>query len=65
MSRFNIFQYAMLNIFHPDDFLQRRDTKNSMYVLINKRNPDPLHLIEQLHKYLRSHTDLIFELDED
>jgi len=34
-TRFNIYAYAMINLFDPDYFRQMRDSRNYLYVLLN------------------------------
>ena len=61
--RFNIYDYAMVNLFSPEDFTHLRDTKNCIYILLNKNQENPKETIKSLGEYLLAHSDLIFEVD--
>ncbi len=63
--RFNIYNYAMLNLFSPENFTPFRDTKNCVYVLLNKFQSRPVSTLNSLIKYLFDNYNLIFELDDD
>lgn len=58
--RFRIYQYAMLNLFPPNKFIQLRDPKNSIYVLLNKKQKKPKTTVKKLGEYLAEHYELIF-----
>ena len=64
-ARFSIYNYAMLNLFPPKNFIPIRDTNNSIYILLNKRQPRPKATVKALGKYLLEHHNLIFEADEE
>ena len=64
-TRFRIYNYAMVNLFPPTSFLHVRDTKNCLYVLINKLDKNPNETMEELGNYLLKNCDLIFEPDEE
>jgi hypothetical protein len=63
--RFNIYRYAMVNLFPPQNFVQLRDTKNCLYILLNKKQKKPKTTIDILGKYLLANYDMIFELAEE
>lgn len=63
--RFTIYKYAMVNLFPPKHFIQLRDTKNSIYVLLNKKQKKPKTTLKFLGKYLAENYEMIFELDEE
>lgn len=61
--RFAIYKYAMINLFPDKNFLQIRDTKNSIYMLLNKKQKKPKTTIKRLGKFLLDNYELIFEPD--
>lgn len=63
--RFSIYNYAMLNLFPPENFTPFRDSKNSIYVLVTKSRPRPKVILNSLTKYLFANHNLIFEADEE
>jgi len=64
LVRFNIYKYAMINLFSPKYFIQLRDTKDCLYVLLNKKQKRPKTTIKQLGKYLLENYNMIFNPDE-
>lgn len=62
--RFNIYKYAMINLFSPQYFIQLRDPKNSFYVLLNRKQKRPQKTIELLGNYLLKNHDMIFEPED-
>ena len=63
--RFTIYEYAMLNLFPPRHFIQIRDSKNFLYVLLNKRQAKPKTTLKHLGKFLLDNYDMIFEPDDN
>ncbi len=61
--RFTIYKYAMENLFPPRHFIQLRDLKNSIYVLLNKKQKKPKTTLRTMAKYLAENYELIFEPD--
>lgn len=61
-SRFNIYEYAMLNLFPPSHFTQMRDYENSIYILLNKKQESKKReVLKYLADFLLNHHDIIFE----
>ncbi len=54
----------MINLFSPKYFIQLRDTKDCLYVLLNKKQKRPKTTIKQLGKYLLENYNMIFNPDE-
>lgn len=63
--RFKIYEYAMLNLSPPQNFIQTRDVNNSIYLLVNKAQRNVNSIVLQVAKYLYDNQNLIFELDID
>ena len=63
IARFSIYQYAMINLFPPQYFIHMRDTKNSIYILLNKKQKKPKSIVKNLAAYLLKNFELIFEPD--
>lgn len=64
VARFNIYQYAMINLFPPQYFVHMRDTRNSIYILLNKKQLKPKTTVKNLTAYLFKNFELIFEPDK-
>ena len=63
-ARFKIYEYAMLNLFPPQSFIQTRDTATSIYLLVNRRLRNVNAIVLQVARYLFEREKLIFELDD-
>jgi hypothetical protein len=61
--RFTIYKYAMVNLFPPKSFIQIQDSKNSLYLLLNKKQKNSQAIIKQFTKYLFDNHNIIFEPD--
>jgi len=59
--RFNIYQYAMVNLFPPKYFTQLRDPVNSLYLLLNNEVRKLKIFLKHLEAYLLKQHDIIFE----
>ena len=59
-ARFNIYDYAMINLFPKTKFNHIRDKNNSLYVLLNKKHPKPKTSIKLMSAYLFHNNDMIF-----
>lgn len=60
-ARFNIYDYAMINLFPKTKFNHIRDKTNSLYVLLNKKHKKPKTSIKLMSAYLLQNNDMIFE----
>jgi len=60
-TRFNIYKYAMLNMFPPKNFNQVDDYHNCIYVLLNKANVNKEKSLKTLGEFILSNHDIIFE----
>jgi hypothetical protein len=61
--RYNIYDYAMLNLFPPRTFIPIRDSKNALYLLMNRKQKKPATTVRIFGKYLLDNYELIFEPD--
>lgn len=61
--RYAIYKYAMINLFSFDYFQQMRDSKNSLYILLNHLQKDKKKTMERLTHYLWNNYEMIFEED--
>jgi len=59
-TRFKVYEYAMLNLFPPDEFIQLKDFTNCIYALINRKNNET-EMINRLGNFLFKNHDIIFE----
>lgn len=59
-ARFDIYSYAMLNLFPPSKFNRISDKNSSMFVLLNKKQRKPKTSFKQFASYLLDNYDLIF-----
>ena len=59
-TRFNVYEYAMLNLFPPNKFSHINDYQNCIYALVNK-NAAQLSMIKALGNFLLSSHDILFE----
>lgn len=62
-ARFNIYEYAMINLFGPQDFLHSKDSLNNIYILANKKQKNLSSVIIQIAKYLLENNDVILQID--
>ncbi|MBS1563006.1 MAG: hypothetical protein JST39_01400 [Bacteroidetes bacterium] len=60
-TRFAIYNYAMLNLFPSEYFVHIRDTKNAIYILLNKSQWHHATRLKQLGKYLLANYNMVFE----
>lgn len=60
-ARYNIYDYAMINLFPKTKFTYIRDKNNSLYVLLNKKHRKPKTSIKLMSAYLLQNNDMIFE----
>lgn len=61
--RYSIYRYGMVNLFPYKYFTPVTEKKNCIYVLINKNEPRPSHVLSELIAYLSDHHDIIFNPD--
>lgn len=61
--RFDVYKYAMVNLFPPTKFITYRDSKNYLYVLLNKKQLKPKTTIKLLGQFLLNNYDMLFEPD--
>lgn len=59
--RFNIYRYAMFNLFSPHDFEHYFDTDNCVYLLLNKTEQQPENVVKGLTKFLSDNYNIIFD----
>lgn len=59
-TRFNIYEYAMLNLFPPHKFTHVKDYQNSIYALVNKHT-EQVNMIESLGNFLLENHQIFFE----
>lgn len=62
--RYTIYDYAMINLFPSSAFTHFKDSKNSLYVLLNKKQKKPVTTLRKLGGYLLEQYKMIFEPDE-
>lgn len=62
-ARYNIYQYAMLNKFSPDYFTHIFDSKNCIYLLVNKKQKKPKTSFRSFAGYLKKNYDIVFTED--
>ncbi len=62
-GRYNIYEHAMINRFPPRIFWKAQDYKNSIYVLLNKKDK-PKRKIKAIGEYLLKNHEIIFEVDD-
>lgn len=60
-ARFNIYSYAMVNLFSPRKFKHYMDLRNSLYVLLNTSIRNKKDTIINMGKYMLSQYEMIFE----
>lgn len=61
--RFTIYKYAMVNLFPPKNFFQIQDSKNSLYLLLNRKQKKPKTTLKKFKKYLIDNCNMLFEPD--
>lgn len=62
--RYAIYDYAMINLFPPRHFTPLRDRKNSVYLLMNKKQRKPKTTVKRFGQFLLDNYGMIFEPDE-
>lgn len=60
-ARYDIYEYAMINLFSPSAFKHYHDKRNSIYVLLNKKKEKKKIIIEAIGQFLLSEYEMIFE----
>ncbi|OLY91777.1 hypothetical protein SAMN05444008_10925 [Cnuella takakiae] len=61
--RFAIYDYAMVNLFSPAYFIHMRDTKNAVYLLMNRKQTKPKVVANMFGHFLLDNYDMIFSPD--
>lgn len=61
--RFAIYDYAMINLFPPTAFTPLRDSKNAVYLLMNKKQKKPKATAKAFGRFLLANYEMIFEAD--
>lgn len=60
--RFNVYSYAMQNLFSPADFAHHYDKNNRVYLLLNQSEPEPQRIKDSLVELLSSNFgDVLFD----
>jgi hypothetical protein len=62
--RFAIYDYAMINLFPPTAFIALRDSKNAVYLLMNKKHKKPKITVQLFGRFLLDNYEMIFEPDD-
>lgn len=59
-SRYNIYKYSMVNKFSHEFFTHIFDSKNCIYLLVNKKQRKPKTSFKSFTKYLKNNYDIVF-----
>lgn len=59
-TRYFVYRYGMINLFSYEYFTQLSDKENCVYVLMNKLQPNPELIMEELETFLRKNHNILF-----
>ncbi len=60
-ARFDIYEYAMINLFSNTHFAHFKDRRHLLYVLLNKKHKRKKAVLRSIGRFLLSEFEMIFE----